>query len=198
MQDYFSLWKSYWFKQHASDWGSRWLYPQHMGRLNCSFLVNKNFKSNVKSSMLTANFVHWTDFFSSRKYHSFIFKFHFCYEFKHNILSPASQRAVQSQNEKLKAAISIWLFAFANRTETHFFYQILQSSRYFCAHLLTFHLFPATEDGICTITLEKSAAGLGFSLEGGKGSIHGDKPIIINRIFKGKNTSVSGWQVLCW
>ncbi|XP_069722628.1 pro-interleukin-16 isoform X2 [Phaenicophaeus curvirostris] len=43
----------------------------------------------------------------------------------------------------------------------------------------------ATEDTICTITLEKTPAGLGFSLEGGKGSIHGDKPIIINRIFKG-------------
>ncbi|XP_078283192.1 pro-interleukin-16 [Rhinoraja longicauda] len=36
-----------------------------------------------------------------------------------------------------------------------------------------------------TLTLEKSAAGVGFSLEGGKGSIHGDKPLIINRIFKG-------------
>ncbi|KFO85573.1 Pro-interleukin-16, partial [Buceros rhinoceros silvestris] len=43
----------------------------------------------------------------------------------------------------------------------------------------------ATEDTICTITLEKTPAGLGFSLEGGKGSIHGDKPITINRIFKG-------------
>ncbi|KAM9271021.1 LOW QUALITY PROTEIN: pro-interleukin-16 [Cariama cristata] len=43
----------------------------------------------------------------------------------------------------------------------------------------------ATEDTICTVTLEKTPAGLGFSLEGGKGSIHGDKPIIINRIFKG-------------
>ncbi|NXI69661.1 IL16 protein, partial [Anseranas semipalmata] len=43
----------------------------------------------------------------------------------------------------------------------------------------------ATEDTVCTITLEKTPAGLGFSLEGGKGSIHGDKPIIINRIFKG-------------
>ncbi|XP_048811749.1 pro-interleukin-16 isoform X2 [Lagopus muta] len=49
----------------------------------------------------------------------------------------------------------------------------------------------ATEDGICTITLEKSAAGLGFSLEGGKGSIHGDKPIIINRIFKGTSLEQS-------
>ncbi|NXY87372.1 IL16 protein, partial [Alcedo cyanopectus] len=43
----------------------------------------------------------------------------------------------------------------------------------------------ATEDTICTVTLEKTPAGLGFSLEGGKGSLHGDKPIIINRIFKG-------------
>ncbi|XP_072889093.1 pro-interleukin-16 isoform X2 [Hemitrygon akajei] len=36
-----------------------------------------------------------------------------------------------------------------------------------------------------TMTLEKNTAGVGFSLEGGKGSIHGDKPLIINRIFKG-------------
>ncbi|XP_032838932.2 pro-interleukin-16 [Tyto alba] len=43
----------------------------------------------------------------------------------------------------------------------------------------------ANEGTICTVTLEKTPAGLGFSLEGGKGSIHGDKPIIINRIFKG-------------
>ncbi|XP_072790248.1 pro-interleukin-16 isoform X3 [Taeniopygia guttata] len=43
----------------------------------------------------------------------------------------------------------------------------------------------ATGDTICTVTLEKTSAGLGFSLEGGKGSIQGDKPIIINRIFKG-------------
>ncbi|XP_065544346.1 pro-interleukin-16 isoform X2 [Lathamus discolor] len=43
----------------------------------------------------------------------------------------------------------------------------------------------ATEHTICTVTLEKTPAGLGFSLEGGKGSIHGDKPVIINRIFKG-------------
>ncbi|XP_044518448.1 pro-interleukin-16 [Gracilinanus agilis] len=42
-----------------------------------------------------------------------------------------------------------------------------------------------TEVTICTVTLEKTSAGLGFSLEGGKGSIHGDKPISVNRIFKG-------------
>ncbi|KAJ6662802.1 hypothetical protein lerEdw1_011006 [Lerista edwardsae] len=42
-----------------------------------------------------------------------------------------------------------------------------------------------SEDLIFTVTLEKTAAGLGFSIEGGKGSIHGDKPIVINRLFKG-------------
>ncbi|XP_006885259.1 PREDICTED: pro-interleukin-16 [Elephantulus edwardii] len=36
-----------------------------------------------------------------------------------------------------------------------------------------------------TVTLEKTSAGLGFSLEGGKGSLQGDKPLTINRIFKG-------------
>ncbi|KAM4037607.1 pro-interleukin-16 isoform 3-T4 [Anomaloglossus baeobatrachus] len=36
-----------------------------------------------------------------------------------------------------------------------------------------------------TVTLEKHLTGLGFSLDGGKGSINGDKPIVINRIFKG-------------
>nr|XP_056721775.1 pro-interleukin-16 [Euleptes europaea] len=42
-----------------------------------------------------------------------------------------------------------------------------------------------SEDIIFTVRLEKTSAGLGFSLEGGKGSIHGDKPITINRLFKG-------------
>ncbi|XP_066448785.1 pro-interleukin-16 isoform X2 [Eleutherodactylus coqui] len=44
-----------------------------------------------------------------------------------------------------------------------------------------------------TVTLEKHLSGLGFSLEGGKGSVNGDKPILINRIFKGvsdKNDAV--------
>lgn len=35
------------------------------------------------------------------------------------------------------------------------------------------------------MTLDKTSAGLGFSLEGGKGSLHGDKPLTINRIFRG-------------
>uniref|UniRef100_A0A8C6VMI1 Pro-interleukin-16 n=1 Tax=Naja naja TaxID=35670 RepID=A0A8C6VMI1_NAJNA len=41
------------------------------------------------------------------------------------------------------------------------------------------------EDLIFTVTLEKTSAGLGFTLEGGKGSVHGDKPITISRLFKG-------------
>ncbi|XP_023365873.1 pro-interleukin-16 isoform X2 [Otolemur garnettii] len=41
------------------------------------------------------------------------------------------------------------------------------------------------EATVCTVTLEKTSAGLGFSLEGGKGSLHGDKPLTVNRMFKG-------------
>ncbi|KAM6181725.1 pro-interleukin-16 [Erethizon dorsatum] len=41
------------------------------------------------------------------------------------------------------------------------------------------------EATVFTVTLEKMSAGLGFSLEGGKGSLHGDKPLTVNRIFKG-------------
>lgn len=36
-----------------------------------------------------------------------------------------------------------------------------------------------------TVQLDKGAAGVGFTLEGGRGSIHGDRPLVINRIFKG-------------
>ncbi|OCT86884.1 hypothetical protein XELAEV_18020573mg [Xenopus laevis] len=53
---------------------------------------------------------------------------------------------------------------------------------------------------IVVVTLEKSLAGLGFSLDGGKGSVQGDRPVIINRIFKGvseKNNAVqSGDELL--
>jgi hypothetical protein len=37
-----------------------------------------------------------------------------------------------------------------------------------------------------TITLTKDGAGLGFSLEGGKDSPLGDKPLTIKKIFTGK------------
>lgn len=36
-----------------------------------------------------------------------------------------------------------------------------------------------------SVELEKGTGGVGFTLEGGKGSIHGDKPLVINRIFTG-------------
>ncbi|XP_046897228.1 pro-interleukin-16 isoform X2 [Hypomesus transpacificus] len=45
-----------------------------------------------------------------------------------------------------------------------------------------------------TVQLEKGAGGVGFSLEGGKGSIHGDRPLVINRIFKGGAAEHSGLQ----
>lgn len=40
-----------------------------------------------------------------------------------------------------------------------------------------------------TVTLTKAAGGLGFSLEGGQGSLHGDRPLTINRIFQGAATT---------
>ncbi|XP_028999423.1 pro-interleukin-16 isoform X2 [Betta splendens] len=47
---------------------------------------------------------------------------------------------------------------------------------------------------LVSVELEKGAAGVGFSLEGGKGSISGDKPLVINRIFKGGAAEQGGLQ----
>ncbi|KAM3876865.1 pro-interleukin-16 [Diretmus argenteus] len=55
---------------------------------------------------------------------------------------------------------------------------------------------PGTEElgaSLC-VELEKGAGGVGFTLEGGKGSIHGDKPLVINRIFTGGAAEQSGLQ----
>ncbi|KAI5764912.1 IL16 [Gulo gulo luscus] len=49
----------------------------------------------------------------------------------------------------------------------------------------------STEATVHTVTLEKTSAGLGFSLEGGKGSLLGDKPLTVNRIFKGAGSEQS-------
>ncbi|XP_057695873.1 pro-interleukin-16 isoform X5 [Corythoichthys intestinalis] len=38
---------------------------------------------------------------------------------------------------------------------------------------------------LMSVKLKKDAGGVGFTLEGGKGSVHGDRPLFINRIFKG-------------
>ncbi|XP_026234770.1 pro-interleukin-16 isoform X2 [Anabas testudineus] len=53
----------------------------------------------------------------------------------------------------------------------------------------------AEEQGVpVSVELEKGAGGVGFTLEGGKGSIHGDRPLVINRIFKGGAAEQSGLQ----
>uniref|UniRef100_A0A3Q3K2E2 Pro-interleukin-16 n=1 Tax=Monopterus albus TaxID=43700 RepID=A0A3Q3K2E2_MONAL len=50
------------------------------------------------------------------------------------------------------------------------------------------------QGGPVSVELEKGAGGVGFTLEGGKGSIHGDRPLVINRIFKGGAAEQSGLQ----
>ncbi|XP_051575651.1 pro-interleukin-16-like, partial [Myxocyprinus asiaticus] len=45
---------------------------------------------------------------------------------------------------------------------------------------------------VVTVELEKNAGGVGFSLEGGKGSINGDRPLTINRIFIGSDAEQKG------
>uniref|UniRef100_A0A8B9JU12 PDZ domain-containing protein n=1 Tax=Astyanax mexicanus TaxID=7994 RepID=A0A8B9JU12_ASTMX len=46
-------------------------------------------------------------------------------------------------------------------------------------------------DGALSVELQKTAAGLGFSLEGGKASAQGDRPLYIKRIFRGGAAEVS-------
>lgn len=41
-------------------------------------------------------------------------------------------------------------------------------------------------DGALSVELQKTTAGLGFSLDGGKASAHGDRPLYIKRIFRGE------------
>uniref|UniRef100_A0A3B4AK88 PDZ domain-containing protein n=1 Tax=Periophthalmus magnuspinnatus TaxID=409849 RepID=A0A3B4AK88_9GOBI len=38
------------------------------------------------------------------------------------------------------------------------------------------------DGGLVSVSLDKGCGGVGFTLEGGRGSIHGDKPLVINRI----------------
>ncbi|XP_029354230.1 pro-interleukin-16 isoform X2 [Echeneis naucrates] len=53
---------------------------------------------------------------------------------------------------------------------------------------------PAVEEQGAVVTLKKEAGGMGFTLEGGKGSMHGDKPLIISRIFTGGAAEQIGLQ----
>ncbi|KAK3561762.1 hypothetical protein QTP86_013417 [Hemibagrus guttatus] len=56
--------------------------------------------------------------------------------------------------------------------------------------------FTGDESGdVLTLELEKNAGGVGFGLEGGKGSIYGDKPLVINRIYTGSTAEQKGLQV---
>lgn len=51
---------------------------------------------------------------------------------------------------------------------------------------LTSECFSAAgPDGVLTVELHKTSAGLGFSLEGGKSSSQGDRPLTFKCIFKG-------------
>ncbi|XP_069602096.1 PDZ domain-containing protein 2 isoform X1 [Ranitomeya imitator] len=47
------------------------------------------------------------------------------------------------------------------------------------------------QDAVC-VELHKTSAGLGFSLDGGKASIYGDRPLFIKRIFKGGAAEQTG------
>lgn len=50
------------------------------------------------------------------------------------------------------------------------------------------------DDGgeVVHLELEKNAGGIGFSLEGGKGSISGDRPLTVNRVFTGSDAELKG------
>lgn len=56
--------------------------------------------------------------------------------------------------------------------------------------------FTADESGdIEKLDTEKTAGGVGFSLEGGRGSIHGDRPLTVSRVFKGGAAEQHGMMV---
>ncbi|CAL9702195.1 unnamed protein product [Knipowitschia caucasica] len=48
------------------------------------------------------------------------------------------------------------------------------------------------EGQLLSVSLDKGSAGVGFTLEGGRGSIHGDKPLLISRIFTAGAAQCSG------
>nr|WKF45161.1 interleukin 16 [Epinephelus akaara] len=56
------------------------------------------------------------------------------------------------------------------------------------------HPIVEEQESPVSVELEKGTGGVGFTLEGGKGSIHGDRPLVINMIFKGGAAEHSGLQ----
>uniref|UniRef100_A0A8C5GPC2 Pro-interleukin-16 n=1 Tax=Gouania willdenowi TaxID=441366 RepID=A0A8C5GPC2_GOUWI len=52
----------------------------------------------------------------------------------------------------------------------------------------------AVEAVVHVVELEKMGGSVGFTLDGGKGSIHGDRPLVINRIFRGGAAEQKGLQ----
>ncbi|KAI1905213.1 hypothetical protein AGOR_G00013810, partial [Albula goreensis] len=63
-----------------------------------------------------------------------------------------------------------------------------------CSSIITMETGAAVEvgpDGALSVELQKTSAGLGFSLEGGKASAQGDRPLNIKRIFRGGAAELS-------
>ncbi|VDM42845.1 unnamed protein product [Toxocara canis] len=51
-----------------------------------------------------------------------------------------------------------------------------------------FHYSPKAEE----IVLTKGSLGVGLALDGGRGSVYGDRPIVVKRIFEGGSAAKSG------
>ena len=76
---------------------------------------------------------------------------------------------------------------FSVQVNLDFFLAVQQTyAGYICPVFFTVYCVAVEEQGDpVSVELEKGTGGVGFTLEGGKGSIHGDKPLVVNRIFIG-------------
>lgn len=100
------------------------------------------------------------------------------------------------QDQQDKGLLTIWKSLTSNSWlfSTLFYFQfviviILSLCYVFKVHSCVFTVLAAEvgPDGALSVELLKTSAGLGFSLEGGKASAHGDRPLYIKRIFRGKH-----------